>query len=142
MSVSRIIELCFGMLTVLSGLASGYLFLSGPPYGWDRTLRYFLILILPTCVIGLGVYVHALRRESWGLMPILTGGLILSLYLLSILLSFDWRILFSLGYWGWCIATPGTMAFITMLVSLINHKRLPKIDVPPPPNNSFNASGD
>lgn len=72
------------------------------------------LFFLPGLLVAIGSYFHAVRRKNAGLIPLLVGGIFLTLMMLFLFFSG------AAFYWygregGWVILVQGLLALITMI---------------------------
>lgn len=127
MSLRRKLELCCGVITALLAFIISWMAFRTDYQTALRLenefypMRDFLIaavrFILPGFLVALGAYAHAVKREAWGRVSIIVGGLFLiGMFLFNLFLS--------LAFWktdlwlGLNFLLP-MMAIVTIIASLL-----------------------
>jgi hypothetical protein len=119
MTASRKVELTSGIVTgVLALVVVGAVAQPGSVLDFLSFLPFYLV---PSLLVAVGSYVHAIRRKTLGLVILLIGGLILTVMIL--LLTFGGVFYFH-GFWGGLLSlAPSATAIVTLITSLIVHFR-------------------
>lgn len=123
------LELCAGIATVIS--AAIYFYVSALPainlrIKEENSItevlsKGFLIIIFPALLTAVGSFVHTVKESRIGLVILLFGGSILTLFFGILLFSFA-----TFYYYGWLggllAITPGVFAALTIYFALQSKK--------------------
>ncbi len=84
-------------------------------------LKIFLLIIFPALLTAVGSYIHAVKQSRFGLIMLLLGSSILTLFFGILLFTF--AIFYYYGWLGGLLAiTPGVFAALTIYFALRSRK--------------------
>ncbi len=113
MTASRKVELTSGILTgVLAVVVIAALTQPSDVSGFLRLLPFYLV---PSMLVAIGAYIHAVRRKNSGLVTLLIGGSLLTVMIPLLTLG---GVFYFYGFFGGFLSlAPSGTAILTMIAA-------------------------